>query len=94
MSIFLTELLVDSLFRPGVKLNPEHKSKYMFLLAYATSVSETNPSGSKNKGKRGINKEELKATTLAIDKVHNICCTGKGSTELIADLATLYQCIK
>lgn len=88
------ELLVDSLFRPGVKLNPEHKSKYMFLLAYATSVSESAPSGSKNKGKRGLNKDELKNTTLAIDKVHNICCTGKGSTELIADLSTLYQCIK
>lgn len=88
------ELLVDSLFRPGVKLNPEHKSKYMFLLAYATSVSESVPSGSKSKGKRGLNKEELKATTLAIDKVHNICCTGKGSTELIADLSTLYNCIR
>lgn len=90
------ELLVDALFRPGMKLNPEHKPKYVYLLAYATSVSEsTLTSGKKTgSGRRNINKEELKATAYAIDKVHNICNTTKGSTELIAELSTIYHCIK
>lgn len=34
------DLLVDSLFKAGVKINPEHKSKYIYLLAYAASVCE------------------------------------------------------
>lgn len=80
------ELLIDSLFKPGVKLNPEHKSKYIYLLAYAASVSEV--------GKKSLNKEELKVTMQAIEKVHTICSTSKGSTELIAELSTLYQCIR
>uniref|UniRef100_A0A8W7NZ38 Negative elongation factor D n=1 Tax=Anopheles coluzzii TaxID=1518534 RepID=A0A8W7NZ38_ANOCL len=31
------ELLVDSLFKVGVKINQEHKSKYIYLLGYAAS---------------------------------------------------------
>ncbi|XP_059476504.1 negative elongation factor D [Neocloeon triangulifer] len=85
----LLELLVDVLFRPSVKLNPEHKPKYMFLLAYAVSVSE---------GGRGRNKpaskEELKPTMQAIEKVHAICCSNPSSTEIIAELNTLYNCIR
>ncbi|XP_071439767.1 negative elongation factor D [Hetaerina americana] len=97
------ELLVDALFKPGVKLNPEHKSKYMYLLAYAASVCEApgnvgkGPKG--GQGRRGgggtvPSKEELKATAQAIEKVHAVCCSTRGSAELIADLSTLYQCIR
>ncbi|KAJ8897124.1 hypothetical protein PR048_002470 [Dryococelus australis] len=85
------ELLVDALFKPGVKLNPEHKPKYMYLLAYAASVYE-------NPGKKGqtrtLNKDELKQTIQAVEKVHTICNVNKGSTELLAELSTLYQCIR
>lgn len=86
-----TELLVDALFKPGVKINPEHKSKYIYLLAYAASVCETAP---KKSNTRKINKDELKTTIQAIEKVHNICNINKGSTELIAELHTLYQSIR
>ena len=34
------QLLIDALFKPGSKLNQEHKSKYIFLLAYASSVCD------------------------------------------------------
>jgi len=88
---FLAELLVDALFKPGVKINPEHKSKYIYLLAYAASICETTP---KKNNTRKINKDELKTTIQAIEKVHNICNINKGSTELIAELHTLYQCIR
>uniref|UniRef100_A0A0A9X0I5 Negative elongation factor D n=1 Tax=Lygus hesperus TaxID=30085 RepID=A0A0A9X0I5_LYGHE len=87
------ELLVDALFRPGMKLNPEHKPKYVYLLAYATSVSETLPN-KKSGGKSCLNKDDLKQTMNAIDKAHNICSTSKGSTELIADIGAIYHCIK
>ncbi|XP_063704587.1 negative elongation factor D [Culicoides brevitarsis] len=85
-------LLVDSLFKTGVKLNPEHKSKYIYLLAYAASVCETQPKNGQQK--KTLNKDELKTTIGAIEKVHAICNVNKGSSELIVDLCTLYQCIK
>lgn len=85
------DLLVDSLFRTGVKINPEHKSKYIYLLAYAASVTET---FTKKGNKRNINKDELKGTMQAIEKVHGICNVNLGSTELIAELQTLYECIR
>ena len=33
-------------------------------------------------------------TTQAVEKVHSICTSSKGSTELIAELSTLYHCIR
>lgn len=48
----------------------------------------------KKSNTRKINKDDLKTTTQAIEKVHNICNVNKGSTELIAELQTLYQCIR
>lgn len=81
----LLELLVDALFKPGSKLNPEHKHKYMYLLAYAASVCE---------GPGRPVKDELKATLHAIERVHAICCAAPTSTELIAELPTLYHCIR
>lgn len=87
----LLELLIDALFKPGVKVNQEHKPKYIYLLAYAASVCET---PAKKSNPRKINKDELKTTIQAIEKVHNICNNNKGSTELIAELTTIYQCIR
>jgi negative elongation factor C/D len=43
---------------------------------------------------RKVNKDDLKTTIQAIEKVHNTCNTNKGSTELIAEINTLYQCIR
>lgn len=87
------ELLVDSLFKVGVKLNPEHKSKYIFLLAYASSVCETTAKKGANKQKI-TNKDELKTTIQAIEKVHAICNINRGTTEIIAEISTLYNCIR
>lgn len=87
--------LVDSLFKVGIKINPEHKSKYIYLLAYAASVSETtSKKGAQGAQKRTINKDELKPTIQAIEKVNNICTVNLGSSELIAELQTLYNCIR
>lgn len=57
-SRIFVELLLDSLFKPGVKLNPEHKSKYNYLLAYAASVAEVY----KKNQRKNTNRDELKAT--------------------------------
>lgn len=87
----IAELLVDALFKPGVKLNPDHKPKYIYLLAYAASVCETQ---AKKGQKRIVNKDELKPTMQAIETVHNICNVNKGSSELMAELSTIYQCLR
>lgn len=85
---YIPELLVDALFKLGSKLNPEHKSKYMYLLAYAASVCEGTTAGS-----RPV-KDELKPTVQAIEKVHAVCCSSASSSDLIAELPTLYHCIR
>jgi len=84
------DLIITVLFKPGAKLNPEHKPKYMYLLAYATSVYETYKKGVR----KSINRDELKATNQAIEKVNSICSEKKGSSELLPELNTLYQCIR
>lgn len=97
------ELLVDALFKPGVKLNPDHKPKYIYLLAYAASVCEILPvkkggaaagGGVTVNKQRSWNKDELKPTIDAIDTVHTICRVNKGSSELMAELGVLYQCLR
>ncbi|XP_069035610.1 negative elongation factor C/D isoform X1 [Lepisosteus oculatus] len=85
------DLFMQSLFKPGAKINQDHKHKYIQILAYAASVVET---WKKNK-RVNINKDELKSTSKAIETVHNLCCNeNKGATELVAELSTLYQCIR
>ncbi|XP_041112827.1 negative elongation factor C/D isoform X1 [Polyodon spathula] len=85
------DLFMQSLFKPGAKINQDHKHKYIHILAYAASVVET---WKKNK-RMNINKDELKSTSKAIETVHNLCCNeNKGATELVAELSTLYQCIR
>lgn len=81
---------MQALFKPGMKLNPEYKPKYIYLYAYSASVYEVT-SGKKRKV---VNKDDLKSTIQAVDKVHNICYVNKGSTELIAEVPTIYQCIR
>ena len=34
------DLFLEFLFKPGTKINPDHKAKYIFLLAYASCVVE------------------------------------------------------
>lgn len=41
-----------------------------------------------------VNRDDLKATQQAIEKVHNICQGGKSAMELIAEINTLYSCIR
>uniref|UniRef100_A0A7M4EBQ9 Negative elongation factor complex member C/D n=3 Tax=Crocodylia TaxID=1294634 RepID=A0A7M4EBQ9_CROPO len=85
------DLFMQSLFKPGAKINQDHKHKYIHILAYAASVVET---WKKNK-RVSINKDELKSTSKAIETVHNLCCNeNKGASELVAELSTLYQCIR
>ncbi len=70
----------------------EHKSKYIYLLAYASSVCDS--WNYKRGTRKSLVKDELKGTTQAAEKVHSILTNSKGSTELIAELNTLYQCIR
>jgi len=86
------ELLIDALFKKGSKINQEHKSKYIYLLAYASSVCDN--WNFKRGTRKNLNRDELKGTTQAVEKVHSICTSSKGSTELIAELSTLYHCIR
>ncbi|KAH9499741.1 hypothetical protein Btru_077709 [Bulinus truncatus] len=85
------DLLVDALYNPASKISQDHKSKYIFLLAYSVSVVESSRRG---KGRVRLNKEELKSTIQAIEKTHTLLVNHKGSSELIAEVNTLFSCIR
>ncbi|KAJ8316708.1 hypothetical protein KUTeg_005738 [Tegillarca granosa] len=84
------DLLIEALFKPTSRVNPEHKQKYVYVLAYAASVTETYKKGQR----KNINRDELKPTTQALEKVQGICAENKSSSDLIADIATLFMNIK
>uniref|UniRef100_A0A182QA94 Negative elongation factor D n=1 Tax=Anopheles farauti TaxID=69004 RepID=A0A182QA94_9DIPT len=83
------DLLIDSLFKLDAPINREHTLKYIYVLGYAVSVSE---SPAEN-GQRNFNYTELNATVAAIMKAHDICNMSDGSSGNITDLSTLYKCI-
>ncbi|CAF4278133.1 unnamed protein product, partial [Rotaria sp. Silwood2] len=86
------ELLITQLFDPDSTLNPEHRPKYIGLLAYACSVAETNKKSSR---KNTVNsKEELSQTTIALEKALEICLSSKSTVDLISDLNELYKCLR
>jgi hypothetical protein len=82
------DLLIEALFKPGSRLNPDHKSKYIYLLAYAASVVDT----FRRAQRQNLKQDELKATISAVEKVHNICY--KSPNEIITELQALYQAIR
>ncbi|CAH1779902.1 unnamed protein product [Owenia fusiformis] len=84
------EMFTECLFKPGSKLNPDHKQKYIFILAYAACVFETYKKGTR----RHVNKDELKSTQNAIEKANRLCSENKGSSELVADVSILFSVIK
>ncbi|KAL3859935.1 hypothetical protein ACJMK2_010114 [Sinanodonta woodiana] len=84
------DLLIDALFKPHSHLNPEHKPKYIFLLSYAASVTEMYKKGVR----KSINKDELKPTQQAMEKVQLLCAENKNSSDLIGHVSTLFQCVK
>lgn len=84
------DMLIEALFRPGNRINSEHKPKYIYLLAYAASVNETY----KKSIRKNVNKDELKPTVQALEKTQGLCSENKGSSELIADISILFQSIR
>eukprot|EP00731_Ephydatia_muelleri_P026694 Em0018g794a len=82
----LLELLVQALFKPSSAINPDHKEKYLYILAYAVSVYNQ---------EEGPNKEELEATKKAIETAHVICSRASDShAELQVEVPTLFDCIR
>lgn len=94
------DLLLEALFKPGSKIHSEHKFKYVYLLAYASSVFETykkpfNYSSYNNVSMRkSIDRKELASTIEAIEKMSNISSESKGSSEIIPELSTIFQLIR
>lgn len=64
----------------------------MYLLAYAASVCEGAAPAAAGGGRPG--KDELKGTVQAIEKVHAVTCSSASSSDLVAELPTLYHCIR
>ncbi len=85
MCVF-TELLIQAFFKPGSSINPDHRDKYIFVLAYCVSVYEHPLSGEPCL-------DDLEATRKAIETSHLICSRANASH---AELQVSYgqcQCV-
>ena len=83
-----TELLVQTVFKPGSTINPDHKDKYLHILAYAASVYDSATSSEPHK-------EELESTKKAIESAHMICSRASAShAELQVEIPTLFDVVK
>lgn len=90
-------LLLDALFKPGSKLHSEQRPKYVYLLAYGSSVYETykksNNAYNNVNSRKTLNRDELKPTIQAIEKISLICAERKGSSEILPELNFIFQMI-
>ena len=86
---------MQSLFKPGHSVNPEHKHKYFYILAYAVSVHDA-PSSPQDFSQTPANsKEYLDATREALETAHLLCIKASTShAELQAEIVTLCQAMQ
>ncbi|XP_047126702.1 negative elongation factor D isoform X1 [Hydra vulgaris] len=88
----LIEMLISAIFTCESNMSAENKPKYFFLLAYAVSVYEV-----WNEDTRDLlYHDELKATLLAIERIHTLCTNNIGVTitQSSFDISVLFQCIR
>ena len=85
------DMLINYFFEPTAKPNPEHKDKYSYLLAFASSVSETFNGVNQ---RVSLDKNELDNTRLLIENAYQICHENKGSSDLLGDLNELFKCFR
>jgi negative elongation factor C/D len=78
-------LLVQAFFKPGSAINPDHKDKYLYVLAYAVSGHD----------KPDQSQEEFQHTKKAVETAHQICSRASVShAELQVEIPTLFECMK
>ena len=90
------DLLVQALFRPGANINPDHRDKYTYLLAYAVSVYEVDHQHDEYNGDTvAIVTDDLASTQDAIETAHVIYNSSRDLyTELLTKISTLFKCIR
>ena len=87
--------MVQSLFKPGQSINPEHKHKYFYILAYAVSVYDASSSPQDYSQGTVMNKTEMDATREALETAHGLCIKASTShAELQAEIVTLCQAMQ
>ena len=74
-------MLINYFFEPTAKPNQEHKEKYFYLLAYASSVYEINEEQTKER--LSTNKDDLEITKISIENAFTICHENKASSDLL-----------
>ena len=93
--IFL-DLTVASLFCTSPKINPDYRSKYVFLLAYSVSVYETWKL-TKHDGlyvRLKVFDEDLASTLKALERVMDIMWFKGPGREMLQEIEVIFDCLK
>lgn len=79
---------MQAFFKPGSAINPDHKEKYLYVLAYAVSCHDK-PLESEH------SQQEFQQTKKAVETAHVICSRASVShAELQVEIPTLFECMK
>lgn len=70
------ELLIQDLFSPSRRLNPDHKSNYIYLLAYATHQEQSEHA-------------DLKTMIQAIQEASAVCSNNSSPLQLVKSIYEL-----
>ncbi len=75
---------MQAFFKPGSAINPDHKDKYLYVMANAVSMLDSSSDD-----------EEFQHTRKAVETAHVICTRASGShAELQVEIPTLFECMK
>ena len=79
---------MQAFFKPGAAINPDHKDKYLHVLAYAVSVYQDTDASEPCM-------DDFQQTKKAIEMAHIICMRASAShAELQVEIPTLFECMK
>ena len=96
------DMLIAYFFEPSSRPNSEHRDKYAYLLAYASTAAERLDTDSEHNEHDGhgeapivvvSNRDEIESVKRLIDAAWMICQENKASGDLLADLAELFKCL-
>ena len=79
---------MQAFFKPGSAINPDHKEKYLHVLAYAVSGHDKPLDSDQSL-------EEFQHTKKAVETAHLICSRASVShAELQVEIPTIFECMK
>ena len=97
------DMVVDTCYKPGAKINPDYRSKYFYILALAATVAFDAPAPSfdsashietRRSSRSNLTPDELTPTRQMLERLYTITSENRPLSELLPELNQLLQMAK